>query len=82
LQSQLPVFICFTAAQCNSYFAFCFVTLILEKEYEQRVKFAKIVADEARELMDYNHLRALPSMIILRILYRLRPYSASIMYKS
>ena len=52
LKSDLPVFACFTTSWCRSCFALCLVTEDLAKEYEGRIKFVEIDAEDAPELME------------------------------
>ena len=66
LKSDLPVFACFTTSWCRSCFALCLVTEDLAKEYEGRIKFVEIDAEEAPELMERYNLRALPSALLFK----------------
>jgi len=49
LKSNLPVFACFKTLWCRSGFALCLVTEGLAEEYEGRIKFVEINAEEAPE---------------------------------
>ena len=66
LKSDLPVFACFITSWCRSCFALCLVTEGLAKEYEGRIKFVEIDAEEAPELMARYHLRALPAILLFK----------------
>ena len=66
LKSDLPVFACFIASWCGSCFALCLVTEALAEEYERRISFVEIDAEEAPELMARYHLRALPAILLFK----------------
>ena len=66
LKSDLPIFACFTTSWCRSCFAFCLVTEGLAKEYEGRIKFVEVDAEEAPELTERYNIRALPAVLIFK----------------
>jgi len=66
LKSDLPIFACFTTSWCHSCFALCLVTEDLAKEYEGRIKFVEIDAEQEPKLMERYRLRALPAVLIFR----------------
>ena len=77
LESELPVFACFTKAWCGHCFPTCLIAGELVKRYEGRVKFVRIDCDEAPELADKYQIKAVPSIILFqgpRITKRLLGY--------
>ncbi|MEJ2738264.1 MAG: thioredoxin family protein [Dehalococcoidia bacterium] len=66
LQSQQPVFACFTAPKCDSCFANNLIAELLAKEYEKNVKFVQIDAEQSEELMERYHIRFLPAIMLFK----------------
>ena len=66
LQSDLPVFACFTTAVCGTCFALCFVIEELSQEYESRMKFAKIDVEKEPELAARYDILPLPAVLLFR----------------
>jgi thioredoxin-like negative regulator of GroEL len=66
LQSQQPVFACFTAAKCDSCFANNLIAEHLAEEYGEIVKFVQIDAEKSAELMERYHIRALPAIMLFK----------------
>jgi thioredoxin 1 len=66
LQSQLPVFACFTAPKCDSCFAMNLIIELLAKEYKQNVKFVQIDVEKSEELMKQYHIRVLPAIMLFK----------------
>ena len=66
LQSQQPVFACFTAPKCDSCLANNLIAELLAKEYKKNVKFVQIDAEKSAELMERYHIRALPAIMLFK----------------
>lgn len=66
LKSHLPVFACFTTSWCRSCFAFCLVIEDLAREYKGTIRFVEVDAEDAPELMERYHLRALPCVLLFK----------------
>lgn len=66
LQSELPVFICFTTSNCSSCFPTCLVANSLAEEYAQRVKFVKCSVDNSPELAARYGIVVSPTIVIFQ----------------
>jgi len=66
LKSDLPVFACFTTSWCRSCFALCLVIEDLARQYKQRIRFVEVDAEDAPELVERYHLRALPAVLLFK----------------
>lgn len=66
LESDLPVFACFTTAQCGSCFALCLVIDDLMKEYEGRMKFVRIDVEKEPELASRYDILPLPAVLLFQ----------------
>ncbi|MBC8512718.1 MAG: thiol reductase thioredoxin [Dehalococcoidia bacterium] len=66
LKSDLPVFACFTTSWCRSCFALCLVIEDLARHYKQRIRFVEVDAEDAPELVERYHLRALPAVLLFK----------------
>jgi len=66
LNSDIPVFACFTTSQCGSCFALCLVMEDLAKEYDRRMKFVRIDVEKEPELAAMYNILPLPAMLIFR----------------
>ena len=66
LQSDVPVFACFTNSQCGSCFALCLVVQELAKEYDGRMKFIKIDVEKEPEVATKYHVLPLPTVLLFR----------------
>ena len=66
LQSDIPVFACFTNPQCGSCFALHLVAEALAKEYEGTVKFVRINVEQELELAARYRIVPLPAVILFR----------------
>jgi thioredoxin 1 len=66
LKSDLPVFACFTNAQCGSCFALCLVIDDLAKEYEGRMKFVRIDVEKQPELATRYDILPLPAVLLFQ----------------
>jgi thioredoxin 1 len=66
LNSDIPVFACFTTSQCGSCFALCLVMEDLAKQYEGRTKFVRIDVEKEPELAARYNILPLPAMLIFR----------------
>lgn len=66
LQSDIPVFACFTTAVCGTCFALCLVIEDLSREYESRMKFGKIDVEKEPELAARYDILPLPAVVLFR----------------
>ncbi len=66
LQSDLPVFICFTTLNCSSCFPACLVANSLADEYAQRVKFVKCNVENCPELVERYGIVVSPTIVIFQ----------------
>ena len=66
LQSDLPVFACFTASKCSSCFPACMVANSLAEEYDQRVKFTKCDIEKCPKMMERYNIRVSPTIVIFQ----------------
>ena len=66
LNSDLPVFACFTASWCSSCFPTCFVADELANRYEERIKFVRIDKEKVPEISDEYHITVVPSIILFQ----------------
>ena len=66
LNSDLPVFVCFTAAWCGHCFPTCLVADELVNRYEGRIKFVRIDKEKTPEISDEYHIAVVPSIILFQ----------------
>jgi len=66
LNSDLPVFACFTTSWCRSCFPTCFVADELANRYEGRIKFVRIDKEKAPEISDEYHIIVVPSIFLFQ----------------
>ena len=66
LQSDLPVFTCFTTSKCSSCFPACMVANSLAEEYDQRVKFTKCDVEKCTEVAERYGIGVLPTIVIFQ----------------
>ena len=66
LESELPVFACFTASPCGACFALCLVTEDLTEEYEGRIKFVKIDVEKEPDLAARYNILPLPALLLFQ----------------
>ena len=66
LNSDLPVFACFTTSWCRSCFPTCLVADKLVDSYEERIKFVRIDSEKATKLSDRYQIRVAPSILLFR----------------
>ena len=66
LNSDIPVFTCFTTSQCGSCFALCLVLDDLAKQYEGRIKFVMINVETEPQLATKYNIIPLPAMLLFR----------------
>jgi len=66
LNSDLPVFACFTASWCSSCFPTCFVADRLANRYEGQIKFVRIDNEKIPEISDKYHITVVPSIILFQ----------------
>jgi thioredoxin 1 len=66
LQSDIPVFVCFTTSHCRSCFAFCLVVEDLTSEYQGRAKFVMIDAEKEPQVAESHGVCPLPIVLLFR----------------
>ena len=66
LQSDLPVFACFTTSKCSSCFPACMVANSLAEEYDQRVKFVKCDVERSPEVIEKYGIGISPTIVIFQ----------------
>jgi len=66
LNSDLPVFACFTTSWCRACFPTCFVADDLANRYEGQIKFVRIDREKVPEISDEYHITVVPSIILFR----------------
>ena len=66
LNSDLPVFACFTTSWCRPYFPTWFVADELVNRYEGRIKFVRIDREKVPEISDEYHITVVPSIILFQ----------------
>ena len=66
LNSDLPVFTCFTTSWCQACFPTCLVADELVNRYEGRIKFVRIDKEKAPEISDEYHITVVPSIILFQ----------------
>ncbi len=66
VKSDVPVFACFMTSQCGACFALCLVTEYLTEEYEGRIKFVRIDAEEEPELAARYNILPLPAVLLFQ----------------
>ena len=66
LKSALPVFVCFTSAQCGTCFALCLVADDLAREYEGRLKFVTVDVEAAPKLAARYGIVPLPAILLFK----------------
>ena len=66
LNSDLPVFACFTTSWCGNCFPTCFVADKLANRYEGRIKFVRIDKGKVPEISDEYHIAVVPSIILFQ----------------
>ena len=66
LNSDLPVFACFTTSWCGHCFPTCLVADELANRYERRIKFVRIDKEKAPEISDEYHITVVPSIILFQ----------------
>lgn len=66
LNSNTPVFACFTASTCGTCFALHLVLEDMVKQYEERVKFVMINVEKEPLLATKYNILPLPAMLVFR----------------
>jgi len=66
LNSDLPVFTCFTTSWCQACFPTCLVADELVNRYEGRIKFVRIDKEKAPEISDEYRITVVPSIILFQ----------------
>ena len=66
LNSDLPVFACFTTSWCRACFPTCLVADELVNRYEGRIKFVRIDKEKAPEISDEYHITVVPTIILFQ----------------
>ena len=66
LNSDLPVFACFTTSWCGHCFPTCLVVDELVNQYEGRIKFVRIDKEKAPEISDEYRITVAPYIILFQ----------------
>jgi len=66
LNSDIPVFACFTTSWCRACFPTCFVADELANRYEGQIKFVRIDREKVPEISDEYHITVVPSVILFQ----------------
>ena len=66
LNSDLPVFACFTTSWCQACFPTCLAADELVNRYKGRIKFVRIDKEKTPEISDEHHITVVPSIIIFQ----------------
>ena len=66
LNSDLPVFTCFTTSWCKACFPTCLVADELVNRYEGRIKFVRIDKEKAPEISDEYRITVVPYIILFQ----------------
>ena len=66
LNSDLPVFACFTTSWCGHCSPTCLVADELANQYERRIKFVRIDKEKAPEISDEYHITVVPTIILFQ----------------
>ena len=66
LNSDLPVFACFTTSWCYSCFPTCFVVDELANQYEGQLKFVRIDKEKTPEISAKYNIIVVPSIILFQ----------------
>jgi thioredoxin 1 len=66
LNSDLPVFACFTTSWCSSCFPTCFVADELASRYEGRIKFVRMDQEKVPRLSVAYNITVVPSIILFK----------------
>ena len=66
INSDLPVFACFTTSWCGHCFPTCLVADELVNQYEERIKFVRIDKEKAPEISDEYNITVVPSIILFQ----------------
>lgn len=64
LESDIPVFVCFSTTRCESCFALCLLVEDLIDEYSGLVKFVMINVEKEPELAERYNIRPLPAVLL------------------
>ena len=66
LNSDLPVFACFTTSWCRACFPTCLVADELVNRYEGRIKFVRIDKEKVPEMADEYDIAVVPSILLFQ----------------
>jgi len=66
LNSDLPVFTCFTTSWCSSCFPTCYVADELARRYEGRIKFVRMDQEKVPRLSAAYNITVVPSIILFK----------------
>jgi len=66
LNSNLPVFACFTTSWCSSCFPTCFVADKLANRYEGRIKFVRMDQEKVPRMSVEHNITVVPSIILFQ----------------
>jgi thioredoxin 1 len=66
LESELPVFTCFTARWCHTCYPTCLLADELVKEYEGRVKFVRVDIEQSSQIAEQYHIIPIPTILLFQ----------------
>jgi len=66
LESELPVFTCFTARWCHTCYPTCLSADELVKEYEGRVKFVRVDTEGSPDTSAQYRIKVVPTILLFK----------------
>lgn len=66
INSEIPVFTCFTTTWCQSCFPTCFIADHLAGYYQGRIKFIKVDKEKAPRLSTEYNITVVPTIVIFQ----------------
>jgi thioredoxin 1 len=66
LESELPVFACFTKSLCQTCFWICLLADEMERQYEGSVKFVKMDIGKNNRIAEKYHIIAVPAILAFK----------------
>ena len=66
IESEIPVFVCFTTDWCHSCFPTCLLAKELAKEYDGSIKFVRLDTERSPEVAKRFHIIAVPTIILFQ----------------
>jgi thioredoxin 1 len=66
LESELPVFVCFTTRTCHNCYPACLIADQLVKEYGGRVRFVRLDSEMSLGITKKYHVTAVPTILFFQ----------------